>query len=176
MEEVREQIALDTTKIEMMKFWLITAMGCTLKSTYFKDHPQALRLHFYEDEFEIVNPLGDKKKKKVQNLCFLWYSWEHKCKISLKAESHSFRLNGYPFTCERDWAWNYTATLDSWPQDALHVITSPKIWLDGFLCLSILIRHAILYGLTFRDPTSVLWVHLCSRNKKIKCSFVWCPW
>lgn len=27
---------------------------------FFRDNPDALRLHFYEDEFEVVNPLGSK--------------------------------------------------------------------------------------------------------------------
>lgn len=29
---------------------------------FFREHPDALRLHLYEDEFEIGNPLGSKKK------------------------------------------------------------------------------------------------------------------
>lgn len=36
---------------------------------FFKDHPNALRLHFYEDEFEVVNPLGSKRTK--QAVCLL---------------------------------------------------------------------------------------------------------
>lgn len=30
---------------------------------FFKDNPNALRLHFYEDEFEVLNPLGSKRSK-----------------------------------------------------------------------------------------------------------------
>lgn len=46
--------------------------------TYFKEHPffnvnpHALRLNFYEDEFEVVNPLGSKKTK--HKLCAFYYT------------------------------------------------------------------------------------------------------
>lgn len=40
--------------------------------SFFKDHPNALRLHFYEDEFEVVNPLGAKRNK--HKLCGLYYT------------------------------------------------------------------------------------------------------
>ncbi len=39
---------------------------------FFKDHPTALRLHFYEDEFEVVNPLGSKRTK--HKLCAFYYT------------------------------------------------------------------------------------------------------
>lgn len=38
---------------------------------FFKEHPNALRLHLYEDEFEIVNPLGSKRTK--YKLCAFYY-------------------------------------------------------------------------------------------------------
>ncbi|XP_035989246.1 uncharacterized protein LOC110368027 isoform X1 [Fundulus heteroclitus] len=40
--------------------------------SFFKAHPNALRLHFYEDEFEVVNPLGSKRNK--HKLCAFYYS------------------------------------------------------------------------------------------------------
>ncbi|KAF1391041.1 hypothetical protein PFLUV_G00064480 [Perca fluviatilis] len=46
--------------------------------TYFKEHPffkvnpHALRLHFYEDEFEVVIPLGSKRTK--HKLCAFYYT------------------------------------------------------------------------------------------------------
>ncbi|KAJ8346571.1 hypothetical protein SKAU_G00279720 [Synaphobranchus kaupii] len=39
---------------------------------FFREHPDALRLHLYEDEFEIVNPLGPKKTK--YKLCAFYYT------------------------------------------------------------------------------------------------------
>ncbi|KAK6482840.1 hypothetical protein HHUSO_G15940 [Huso huso] len=45
---------------------------------HFREHPvfsadpNALRLHFYEDEFEVVNPLGSKKNK--HKLCAIYYT------------------------------------------------------------------------------------------------------
>lgn len=39
---------------------------------FFSKHPDALRLHFYEDEFEVVNPLGSKRNK--HKLCAIYYS------------------------------------------------------------------------------------------------------
>lgn len=39
---------------------------------FFKVNPHALRLHFYEDEFEIANPLGSKKNK--HKLCAFYYT------------------------------------------------------------------------------------------------------
>lgn len=39
---------------------------------FFKEHPNALRLHFYEDEFEVVNPLGSKRTK--HKLCAFYYT------------------------------------------------------------------------------------------------------
>lgn len=39
---------------------------------FFKDNPDALRLHFYEDEFEVVNPLGAKRGK--HKLCAFYYT------------------------------------------------------------------------------------------------------
>lgn len=39
---------------------------------FFKDHPNAVRLHFYEDEFEVVNPLGSKRTK--HKLCAFYYT------------------------------------------------------------------------------------------------------
>ena len=38
----------------------------------FRKHPGALRLHLYEDEFEIVNPLGSKRTK--YKLCAFYYT------------------------------------------------------------------------------------------------------
>lgn len=40
--------------------------------TLFSSHPNALRLHFYEDEFEVVNPLGSKRNK--HKLCAFYYT------------------------------------------------------------------------------------------------------
>lgn len=39
---------------------------------FFKVYPHALRLHFYEDEFEVVNPLGSKRTK--HKLCAFYYT------------------------------------------------------------------------------------------------------
>lgn len=39
---------------------------------FFSDHPQALRLHLYEDEFEVCNPLGSKRNK--HKLCAIYYT------------------------------------------------------------------------------------------------------
>lgn len=39
---------------------------------FFKVNPQALRLHFYEDEFEVVNPLGSKRSK--HKLCAFYHT------------------------------------------------------------------------------------------------------
>lgn len=39
---------------------------------FFKEHPDALRLHLYEDKFEIVNPLDSKKMK--YRLCAFYYT------------------------------------------------------------------------------------------------------
>lgn len=45
---------------------------CFKEHPLFKVNPHALRLHFYEDEFEVVNPLGSKKTK--HKLCAFYYS------------------------------------------------------------------------------------------------------
>lgn len=39
---------------------------------FFRDNPDALRLHFYEDEFEVVNPVGSKRTK--HKLCAFYYT------------------------------------------------------------------------------------------------------
>lgn len=39
---------------------------------FFREHPNALRLHLYEDELEIVNPLGSKRTK--YKLCAFYYT------------------------------------------------------------------------------------------------------
>ena len=38
---------------------------------FFADNPDALRLHLYEDEFEVCNPLGSKRNK--HKLCTFYY-------------------------------------------------------------------------------------------------------
>lgn len=39
---------------------------------FFRNYPHALRLHFYEDEFEVVNPLGSKRNR--HKLCAFYYT------------------------------------------------------------------------------------------------------
>lgn len=47
--------------------------GQTFKQNpFFKGHPNALRLHFYEGEFEVVNPLESKRTK--HKLCAFYYT------------------------------------------------------------------------------------------------------
>lgn len=42
---------------------------------FFGNHPVALHLHFYEDEFEVVRiPLGSKKTKNKLKLCAISYT------------------------------------------------------------------------------------------------------
>ena len=39
---------------------------------FFTDHPSALRLHFYEDEVVLVNPIGPKRTK--YKICAFYYT------------------------------------------------------------------------------------------------------
>ncbi|XP_049328494.1 uncharacterized protein LOC125787802 isoform X1 [Astyanax mexicanus] len=73
LEDVWEEIVADAHKIRDDQILLDYTDGIYFKEhSYFKDHPQALRLHFYEDEFEIVNPLGSKRSK--YKMCAFYYS------------------------------------------------------------------------------------------------------
>lgn len=61
VEDVWEQIVLDNhgNRDDILTDY---SQGVYFKEhSFFKDHPQALRLHFYEDAFELVNPLGLKE-------------------------------------------------------------------------------------------------------------------
>lgn len=46
-------------------------MGCT-EHPFFTDHPSALRLHLYEDEVVLVNPIGPKRTK--YKICAFYYT------------------------------------------------------------------------------------------------------
>ncbi|KAL1276503.1 hypothetical protein QQF64_036126 [Cirrhinus molitorella] len=67
--------SIQTQKAEPRKEHVL---GDYIDGSYFKEHPffakhpDALRLHFYEDEFEVVNPLGSKRNK--HKLCAIYYS------------------------------------------------------------------------------------------------------
>ena len=43
-----------------------------MEHPFFKVNPNALRLHFYEDEFEVCNPIGSKRTK--HKLCAFYYT------------------------------------------------------------------------------------------------------
>lgn len=64
LEDVWEQIVIDGAKAsdgEVLREF--TDGEYYKRHSFFRENPQALRLHLYEDEFEIVNPLGPKKNK-----------------------------------------------------------------------------------------------------------------
>lgn len=72
-EDVWDQILSENNKVEDED--LLTDYRDALyfkEHLFFRQHPDALRLHFYEDEFEIVNPLGSKRTK--YKLCAFYYT------------------------------------------------------------------------------------------------------
>lgn len=72
-EDVWDQILSENNKVKDEE--LLTDYGDGLyfkEHLFFREHPDALRLHLYEDEFEIVNPLGSKRTK--HKLCAFYYT------------------------------------------------------------------------------------------------------
>ena len=72
-EDIRDQILLSTTQHMEKECLSDYTDGEIYKDhQFFKDHPDALRLHFYEDEFGVVNPLGSIQNK--HKLCGFYYN------------------------------------------------------------------------------------------------------
>lgn len=72
-EDVWNQILSENNKVQDELFLMDYKDGLYFKEhLFFREHPDALRLHLYEDEFEIVNPLGPKRMK--YKLCGFYYT------------------------------------------------------------------------------------------------------
>jgi len=72
-EDVWNQIQSENDKVQDELFLMDYKDGLYFKEhLFFREHPDALRLHFYEDELEIVNPLGSKRAK--YKLCAFYYT------------------------------------------------------------------------------------------------------
>ncbi|KAL2095583.1 hypothetical protein ACEWY4_007731 [Coilia grayii] len=73
VEDVWDQILADSTKASDSEVLRDFTDGDYYKQhLFFRENPQPLRLHLYEDEFEIVNPLGAKRNK--YKICAFYYT------------------------------------------------------------------------------------------------------
>lgn len=69
---------LSETSPETDNEFLTDYCNCSIFKEHlvFKEHPKALRLNFYEDEFEVVNPLGSKRENKsCMHFFTVWEIW-----------------------------------------------------------------------------------------------------
>ena len=91
--------------------------------SFFRDHPNALRLHFYEDEFEVVNPLGAKRNK--HKLCGFYYTIGNLDKkyTSLQQHIHLALLVRYSFVKKCSWDIILKPLLDDLKRLASHGFT-----------------------------------------------------
>lgn len=68
---------------------------------FFAGNPQALRLNFYEDEFEVCNPLGSKRNK--HKLCAIYYTVGNVGTKYCSQLKHSFSFTCPLLPCETIW-------------------------------------------------------------------------